>query len=489
MTALVLQSKVNKIKEVRPKEATIDQKGRQETYPKALFYLCNMLRNQLLEFLRSRFNLDDDRAPYDEIVVGISKGVVFKGPNLWILFFAIFICSIGLNVNSTAVIIGAMLISPIMGPIIGLGLGAGINDIPLIRKSLKNLAIAVGISILASFLYFIVTPLDEPQSELFNRTKPTLWDVGVAFFGGLAGIVAGTRQEKSNVIPGVAIATALMPPLCTAGYGLANGEWLFFFGAFYLFIINCVYIALSTLLIVRFLKFPSRSFVDPKVRKWTRNIITSAILLTVVPSLILAYSMVTDLYFQRNAHAFIEKELSFPGTFVSGTRIAEEPKRIEVGIIGGPVPNEMIRMAEAKLPDYGLKGTQLSITQGRMEEGNKANEEIFQLKTLLLGKERALDSLQRILERRSFTEVQSSELFQEIRAGYAPQLCGLFLQTGETWSDSSLSQADTTTVVWLQLSEPLPVTDSLRLVRWLPLRLGTPKVWMHQEIKTKNGEL
>lgn len=371
-----------------------------------------------------------------------------------------------------------------MGPIIGLGLGAGINDIPLIRKSLKNLAIAVGISILASFLYFLITPLDEPQSELFNRTKPTLWDVGVAFFGGLAGIVAGTRQEKSNVIPGVAIATALMPPLCTAGYGLANGEWMFVLGAFYLFIINSVYIALSTLLIVRFLKFPSRSFVDPKVKKWTRNIITTAILLTVVPSLILAYSMVSDLYFQRNAQAFIEKELSFPGTFISGTRIAEDAKRIEVGIIGGPVPEEMIRMAESKLPDYGLKGTQLSITQGRVQEGNKATEEIFQLKTLLLGKERAIDSLQGVIERRSFTEVQSSDLFQEIRAGYAPQLRGLFLQTGETWTDSSLSKADTTTVVWLQLTHRLAELDSLRLAQWLPLRLGTPKVWMHQEVRS-----
>ena len=187
------------------------------------------------KFLADRFSLHEDSAHDEEIIESISRNVDFKGSNLWALIFAIFIASIGLNVNSTAVIIGAMLVSPLMGPIMGLGLGIGINDIELIRKALKNLLIAVIISVGVSAFYFFLTPLHTAQSELLSRTTPSIWDVFIALFGGLAGIVGGTRKEKNNVIPGVAIATALMPPLCTAGFGLAMGNWYYFLGAFYLF--------------------------------------------------------------------------------------------------------------------------------------------------------------------------------------------------------------------------------------------------------------
>ena len=160
-----------------------------------------------------------------------------------------------------------MLISPLMGPIMGLGLGLGIYDFELIKKSLKNLTIAVVISLTTSSLYFLLTPLREAQSEILARTYPTIWDVFIAFLGGLAGIIAITRKDKGNAIPGVAIATALMPPLCTAGYGIASGNFLFFLGSFYLFFINSVFISLSTFLIVRFLKFPQINFVDLKLEK------------------------------------------------------------------------------------------------------------------------------------------------------------------------------------------------------------------------------
>ncbi|MCB0614144.1 MAG: DUF389 domain-containing protein, partial [Phaeodactylibacter sp.] len=194
-------------------------------------------------FLKDRFNLDDDKASEQETIEDIKKGVVFRGANLWILMFAIMVASVGLNVNSPAVIIGAMLISPLMGPIMGIGLGVGINDLELIVKAMRNLAIAVVISVLTSAAYFWISPLNDAQSELLARTSPTLWDVLIALFGGLAGIVAGSRKEKSNAIPGVAIATALMPPLCTAGFGLATAQWSYFFGAFYLFFINSVFIS------------------------------------------------------------------------------------------------------------------------------------------------------------------------------------------------------------------------------------------------------
>jgi len=221
------------------------------------------LVHEFINAVKYRFNLDDDKATEDDVIDNIKKGIEFKGTNLWTLIFAVFIASIGLNVNSTAVIIGAMLISPLMGPIMGIGLGAGIFDFELIKKAIKNLLIATFIGLVASFFYFLISPLQFAQSELLARTSPTIWDVLIAFFGGLAGIVASSRKKYNNVIPGVAIATALMPPLCTAGYGLATAQWSYFFGASYLYVINSVFISISTFLIVRFLKFKPTTYVNP----------------------------------------------------------------------------------------------------------------------------------------------------------------------------------------------------------------------------------
>ena len=217
-------------------------------------------------FIRDRFNLETDKADELETIEYIRKNVEFKGPNLWILIFAIFIASIGLNVNSTAVIIGAMLISPLMGPILGIGTGAAINDLDLLKKAFNNLAIATLFGVATSTIYFSISPLSDAQSELLARTNPTIWDVLIAFFGGLAGIVAGSRKEKSNAVPGVAIATALMPPLCTAGYGLATGNLYYFLGAFYLYFINGVFISVATYLIVRLLRYPCLLYTSPSPR-------------------------------------------------------------------------------------------------------------------------------------------------------------------------------------------------------------------------------
>lgn len=194
--------------------------------------------------------LDLNKSMEDEqlTVESIRNGVEFRGANLWILVFATFIASLGLNVNSTAVIIGAMLISPLMGPIMGVGLAIGINDFELMKRSLKSYFIATVFSVTTATIYFAFTPLDEVQSELLARTSPTIYDVFIALVGGLAGIVAVATKEKGNVIPGVAIATALMPPLCTAGFGLATGNLLYFLGAFYLYFINSVFISLATFL-------------------------------------------------------------------------------------------------------------------------------------------------------------------------------------------------------------------------------------------------
>ena len=221
----------------------------------------------------SRFDLRHDQANSAEIDYTFRSGVEFRGTNLWVLIFAILVASIGLNVNSTAVVIGAMLISPLMGPIMALGYGAGINDSALMKKSIFNLGLAAVLSLIASTLYFLISPLSQAHSELLARTTPTIWDVLIALFGGLAGVIGVTRKVKSNLIPGVAIATALMPPLCTAGYGLAVGNWQFFIGAFYLFTINCVFIAIATLMMIRLMGLPSVKILEDKNLLKRRTII------------------------------------------------------------------------------------------------------------------------------------------------------------------------------------------------------------------------
>ncbi|AFL84909.1 TIGR00341 family protein [Belliella baltica DSM 15883] len=326
------------------------------------------LRDKILHvllFFRDRFDLHEGKEDELETIDYVKKNIEFRGANLWILIFAIFVASVGLNVNSTAVIIGAMLISPLMGPIMGIGMAAGINDFELLKRSLKNLGIAVLISILTSTIYFSFTPLIDAQSELLARTEPSIWDVLIALFGGLAGIVAGSRKEKSNAIPGVAIATALMPPLCTAGYGLATGNLYYFFGAFYLFFINSVFISLSTYLIVRFMKFPKKEFLDRDREKTVKRYITIFTLLTVVPSIYLAYNIVTRTFWEKNAKQFITMEMDFPrAQIIASTYLYDaDSSSIEISMVGQRIDDEEIARLQNKLKAYSLTKTYLKIKQ------------------------------------------------------------------------------------------------------------------------------
>ena len=228
--------------------------------------LSNVFRD-VTTHLKGIFNIYDD-TDWKGATDDIKEGIHYRGANLWTLIFAILIASVGLNVNSTAVVIGAMLISPLMGPILGIGLSLGTNDIGLFKDAGRNLMIALVISVLTSALYFWLTPLHEAQSELLARTRPTIFDVLIATFGGLIGVIVSTREGYSNAVPGVAIATALMPPLCTAGYGLASANWEYFFGAIYLFLINGIFIALATGVVVKyFLHFPMKTYIDEKKEK------------------------------------------------------------------------------------------------------------------------------------------------------------------------------------------------------------------------------
>ncbi len=292
----------------------------------------NWIYVHIKEFFIRNFDVRQEKENDQETIESIKKGVEFKGSNLWVLIFAIFIASLGLNMNSTAVIIGAMLISPLMGPIMGFGLGLGIADVELVKSAFRNFAIATIVSVLTSTIYFLLTPFSEAQSELLARTTPTIYDVLIAFFGGLAGIVASSTKSKGNVIPGVAIATALMPPLCTAGYGLASGQFYYFLGAFYLFFINTVFISLATFLVVRLLKFPKKVFLDKQQETRVTRYIGIIVFFTIIPSLFLSYNLIRSSYFNQQATKFITQELTFTNAqIINKTIIDTRDKKRDPG--------------------------------------------------------------------------------------------------------------------------------------------------------------
>ncbi|MCO6485654.1 MAG: DUF389 domain-containing protein, partial [Saprospiraceae bacterium] len=286
---------------------------------------------RLLTYLNLESELDDP----ERIHATIEKDIIFKGTNLWILSFAIIVASVGLNMNSTAVIIGAMLISPLMGPINGIGYSIATYNMPLFRQAIKNLGFAIIAGLVASTAYFAITPISTAHSELLARTSPTIYDVLIALFGGLAGIVAITSKQKGNVIPGVAIATALMPPLCTSGYGLATGQFSFFLGAFYLFTINTVFIAIASLIITQVLRLPIRGSLDPQVKKRINQWISVVIAIVLIPSIYFGYPLVQKERFIENANLYVQNISIIEGNFLLRNEINAEERRIRL-VYGGP---------------------------------------------------------------------------------------------------------------------------------------------------------
>lgn len=332
--------------------------------------------NSVYTWLRQLFRLQDD---VDETAARerIVSNIAFKGHNLWALILAIIVASVGLNVNSTAVIIGAMLISPLMGPILGAGLALGINDASLLRRSARYLAIATVVSILTSALYFALSPLADAQSELLARTRPTIYDVLIALAGGTAGIIAACqKKEGGNVIPGVAIATALMPPLCTAGFGLATGEMSFFFGAMYLYVINATFICLATLAFVRFLRFKPVAALNEAGTTRLRLIIGIVTTIIVLPSIYVAWTVVQETRFDSAARRYIAENLEFTDRSVVTTRVRRQGDSafIEATILGTPLTEESKIQLQGRLATYGLANTRLVLRQP--SEGAMSAEEI-----------------------------------------------------------------------------------------------------------------
>ncbi|MDY5035612.1 MAG: DUF389 domain-containing protein, partial [Prevotella sp.] len=334
----------------------------------------------IINQIKAYFIVSQDMEDEKETIRQITQGVTFRGPTLWVLVFAIFIASLGLNVNSTAVIIGAMLISPLMGPIIGMGLAVGINDISLLRTSAKNFAVATAISVLTATVYFLISPLSDASSELLARTSPTLYDVLIATCGGAAGIVALCTKGKGNVVPGVAIATALMPPLCTAGYGLATGHLLYFLGAFYLFFINTVFISLSTYIGVRLMGFERRKFMTQKAERKARRIIMVLVVVTILPAILMTYSIVSKSIIDNNISRFVHNELSQPGTQIISSSIDNGKSTLSLVAVGREINDSTARKAERMMAQYGLEKYTLNIIQG--EQGDsllKLNDKLSQI--------------------------------------------------------------------------------------------------------------
>ncbi len=306
----------------------------------------------------------------------IKKDVEFKGYNIYILVFSIFIASIGLNVNSTAVIIAAMLISPLMGSIVGVGLAVGTTDIKLLTKSLKNLGVTVTFSVATAWLYFSVSPISADSHELLARTTPTILGVLLAIFGGLAGIMVSSRKEKNNAVPGVAIATALMPPLCTAGYGLATGHFDYFFGAFYLFLLNSIFISLATAVVVRYVGFHKVDFINPELERKVKLYIYAFVIVVITPSSFIFWNVIQETLFNQKATQFITEHIDSESTSVINTMVEydKDGSSIMLFLMGERLSEVQIGDLETKMTLAGLENCRLIIRQDKDISGDLEND-------------------------------------------------------------------------------------------------------------------
>jgi len=433
-------------------------------------------------FIEKYLDLNKNKEDEQLTVETIRNGVEFKGANLWILIFATFIASLGLNVNSTAVIIGAMLISPLMGPIMGVGLAIGQNDFELLKRSLKNYLVATLFSVITATLYFSFTPLNEVQSELLARTSPTIYDVFIALFGGMAGIVALSTKEKGNVIPGVAIATALMPPLCTAGFGLATGNLLYFLGAFYLYFINSVFISLATVIGVRVMHFQLKAFVDKEREKMVKRYIVLIALGTMVPAVYLTYGIVKETFYQSGANHFISKEMDFPDTQVLDRKVSYDTKEIRVVLIGKEVPEDRIVEARSKLKDYKLHNTKLVVFQGV----NNSTADISNIRSMVMedfyknsekelaSQKQKIDSLEKIVQLHKETGMADMKIASEMKVLFPAVNTLAMTQTLKL--NIEAVQTDTVTYVILGCEKSPSATEKKKMSEWLKTRTGAKKL-------------
>jgi uncharacterized hydrophobic protein (TIGR00271 family) len=423
------------------------------------------------------FSLRQDAEAFDAVQTAVEADIVFRGARIWVLISAIILASVGLNMNSNAVIIGAMLISPIMGPINGMGYSLATYDFPLLRRSFKNFSFAVASSLLASTLYFAITPLSSAHSELLARTSPTIYDVLIALFGGLAGSISLTTKLKGNVVPGVAIATALMPPLCTAGFGIATGQFTFFFGALYLFTINSVFIGLANVGFARLMRIPLRSSLDAEKRTRINRMITAVILVTLIPSVYFGYVLVEKEHFIDTATRFVRTVSLFKGDFLLRYEIDGDAREITMVYGGHPLTADDKAELSRRAETFGLEKTVLKFEQGlvitngeeyldklnQMEETDRQKLEIARLNAALQTNIRQQDSLRQV----SYIGLK---LLRELKPLF-PQIKSCLYAEPWLFSDSTGTRPLQRSYVLLSSAKPVDRADRAKVERWLKARL------------------
>ena len=411
----------------------------------------------------------------------IRNNIFFRGPNAWILAIAIIIASVGLNVNSIPVVIGAMLISPLMGPIFGLGLGLGISDVQLVKSSGKNLLVMVVISLTASFLYFLITPLSlSNPTELLARTNPTIYDVLIALFGGFAGIFEQCRKEKGTVFAGVAIATALMPPLCTAGFGLASGNFGYFFGAMYLFFINCLFIMLATYISTKYFKFRQTEFSDISTGRKTKRIITMLIILFIVPSIWSAVILINQNRFEDSAIAFIEHSKSYGKSIIYDYKIDHtEGSKIELSFVGEPLDDSTKGNIYNTAARYGISKEQLIINDHTTTESVNEMElvkDIYdRMEREISTRDAEITRLKTELNNSQQEKLPCKQLAQEIASNY-PTVYEVYIARGEGVKVNDNQQSTTSVVAIIYTTKDIDTQTQERLESWLKIRINEQNI-------------
>ena len=360
----MMQETEGRVQEMETPENAVDGKVPEREHDRA------QLKKGVRNYLHELFDIRGDMMSYEQIDLMMQENTVIHGSNMWILILAILIASIGLYNNAAVVLIGAMLISPLMNGILTMGYSLAVRDLPMLGQAFKRFATQVGISLIASTLFFSIARLDEPTAEMLARTSPTFWDVLIALFGGIAGIIGNTRQKRSNVIPGVAIATALMPPLCTVGYGIATFQPAFIFGALYLFLINAMLIGLSACVVTNVLKIPDHVELDPKRQKRISRIVAVITTLVVVPSILTGALTIYRAGVQNSIRKYLENEFTFESTQLVSSSVDSEDKVISVALVGEVIPDETIALLESQLEQYKLTDYKLHVAQNVPIDGD-----------------------------------------------------------------------------------------------------------------------
>lgn len=428
-----------------------------------LFGNKKSMLGKFFRFINLHFGEEDKQ----KVLENVTENISFRGSNLWILACAIVIASVGLNVNSTAVIIGAMLISPLMGPIVGAGFALGTYNFQLLKRSMKNLLIATLVSLLVSFIYFSLSPFKETQSELLARTAPNIYDVLIAFFGGLVGVIAITRVKQGNPVPGVAIATALMPPLCTAGYALSVAKWNYFIGAFYLYTINCFFICIATFLIIKYLKYEPIKLVDKKYERQIRFGITALIIIMIVPSSYLAYNLLNEKKFSQNVDEFINREFTQKGYTMIYKKVNynSSPKKIELAFLSKTFDKNELDSINQKLKNTGMPNTELIIKQNTKDLKSEILNEIGQRNTAISEKDLIINRLRQQLDKYT---VKDSSLIKEINILF-PEFNHISI--GKITNFPNTDSANVSTVV-LYRSEKEEKDQEKKMQQWLSEKLS-----------------